>query len=99
MTTPAAYDDPEYQAAHLETFSYPLIPGIEVVLPPRVSQESFDAALKELAEAVGKDAVFSAEGLKEYVDPYEIPEAVGERKVPSAAVWYVIQDKRDPAVF
>ncbi len=82
------YTDSGYQAAHEETYSHPLTKTIEPVLPPGVNQEDFDRALKQLVEAVGKDAVFvGEEGLKHYIDPYEIPEAVDKRKVPSAAVW------------
>jgi len=52
-----------------------------------VSKEDFDAALQGFTEAVGKDAVVTGNGLKDYVDPYEIPEVSGGKKVPSAAVW------------
>lgn len=81
------YVDPKYQAAHEETFSHPLTRDIPAVLPPGVSQENFGHALEELVDAVGKDAVFTGEDLKDYVDPYEIPEAVDQRKIPCAAVW------------
>jgi hypothetical protein len=84
---PSRYADPEYQAAHDLMFSTSLYSEIQTVLPPGVSQDKFDHILKELTDAVGKDAVFSGEKLKEYVDPYEIPESGHERKVPSAAVW------------
>ncbi len=83
----STYVDPEYQAAHEETFSHPLTRDIPAVLPPGVSQDDFGYALKELADAVGKDALFTGERLKDYIDPYEIPEAVDQRKVPCAAVW------------
>jgi hypothetical protein len=85
------YANPEYQAAHDAMFSNPLYESIKTVLPPDVSQEDFDRALAELREAVGKDAVFTGSNLKEYVDPYEIPESGHERKVPSAAVWLANQ--------
>jgi hypothetical protein len=81
------YADSEYQAAHDETFSHPLTRDIESVLPPGVSPENFGFALKELTDVIGQDAVFTGEDLKDYVDPYEIPEAVDQRKVPCAAVW------------
>ncbi|KAI0839323.1 putative vanilly-alcohol oxidase [Hypoxylon sp. FL0890] len=80
------YSDPLYQAAHDEAFSKPLFAKIETVLPPNVSREDFDSAIEQLIEALGKEAVFTGEGLKDYVDPYEIPEAGQERNVPSAAV-------------
>ena len=81
------YQDSEYQATHDELFSHPLTRNIELVLPPEVSKEDFDAALQGFTEAVGKDAVVTGNGLKDYVDPYEIPEVSGGKKVPSAAVW------------
>ncbi len=80
------YADPDYQAAHDDTFSHPLS-KIEAVLPPGVSQDDFDKALLELTDATAHDAIFYGEALKDYVDPYEIPEAAGGRRVPSAAVW------------
>ena len=81
------YSNPLYQTAHDEAFSNPLFEKIEVVLPPDVSEEEFALVLEKLAEALGKDAVFSGQGLRDYVDPYEIPESGHERSVPSAAVW------------
>lgn len=84
---PPKYADPLYQTAHDEAFSKPLFAKIEAVLPPGVSSEDFDRALEQLVEALGKDAIFSGDGLKDYVDPYEIPESGHERSVPSAAVW------------
>ena len=56
-------------------------------MPPGVSQEDLNRALEELKGALGSDSVFNGSDLKEYVDPYEIPEAGKERKLPSAAVW------------
>ncbi|KAI1464416.1 putative vanilly-alcohol oxidase [Daldinia caldariorum] len=79
------YSDPLYQAAHEEAFSKPLDAKIETVLPPDVSQEDFTLALEQITAALGTDAVFTGDGLKDYVDPYEIPEAGHERSVPSAA--------------
>ncbi len=79
--------DAEYQAAHDDTFSHSLAPDIEAVLPPGLDQEEFARALDELAAAVGKEAVFTGASLKEYVDPYDIPESGQKRTVPSAAVW------------
>ncbi|KAI2620503.1 putative vanilly-alcohol oxidase [Hypoxylon sp. NC1633] len=80
------YADPLYQTAHDEAFSKPLFATIKTVLPPDVSGEDFALALEMLVEAVGKHAVFVGGELKEYVDPYEIPESGHERNVPSAAV-------------
>lgn len=83
------YADPIYQSAHDETFANPVIKDIETVLPPEVSQGDFDTAIKEFKEVLGQDTVFTGSDLKEYVDPYEIPESGKERNVPSAAVWLV----------
>ncbi len=81
------YADPTYQSAHDETFAKPVVKDIETVLPPGVSQRSFDSALSEFKEVLGEDAIFVGSDLKEYVDPYEIPESGHERNIPSAAVW------------
>ncbi|KAI1384334.1 putative vanilly-alcohol oxidase [Hypoxylon trugodes] len=80
------YTDPLYQTAHEEAFSKPLFAEIKTVLPPDVSHEDFDSALNQIVEALGKDAIFTGPSLKDYVDPYEIPESGHERSVPSAAV-------------
>jgi hypothetical protein len=81
------YADPIYQTAHDSTYNKPIIQGIPQVLPPGISQNDFDSALEQIAATLGTDAVFRGERLKEYVDPYEIPESSHERKVPGAAVW------------
>lgn len=83
------YADPVYQTAHDETYNTPIVKGIPFVLPPGVSKAEFDKAIAELAAGLGQDAVFTGEALKEYVDPYEIPESGHGRNIPSAAVWYV----------
>ena len=83
------YSDPIYQSAHDDTFSKPVVKDIEPVLPPGVSQIDFDGALKEFLGVLGEDGVFAGNRLKEYVDPYEIPESGKPRNVPSAAVWSV----------
>ncbi|KAH8900835.1 glycolate oxidase [Thozetella sp. PMI_491] len=85
-TPPPTYTYPEYQAAHEETFSNPVTSNIPSVLPPGVSEEDFAHALQELADAAGGNAVFAGQSLKDYVDPYEIPEAVRQKKIPCAAV-------------
>ena len=77
----------EYQEAHDRMYSCPIIEGIETVLPPGVTQEDFAKALEELKESIGEEYVFTGSNLKEYVDPYEIPEGGHERKIASAAVW------------
>lgn len=82
-----AYADPTYQTAHEEVFSTPLTEAIELVLPPGVSREKFSQAINKVVEELGKDAVFTGDDLKYYVDPYDIPEAGKVRNIPSAAVW------------
>ena len=84
------YSDSTYQSAHDDTFAKPVIKNIDSVLPPDVSQADFDSALKEFRDALGDDAIFAGSRLKEYVDPYEIPESGKPRNVPSAAVWLVL---------
>lgn len=87
VTDAPRYADPEYQEAHDKMFANPLRTTTEQVLPPGVSQSDFDKALEEFVKIVGKDVVFTGANLKEYVDPYEIPEDGHEQKVPGAAVW------------
>jgi len=84
---PEKYRDLEYQLAHSDTYAHPIIQGIDKVLPPGVSQVDFDQAVASLMTVLGKDAVFVGDRLKEYVDPYEVPESGHERRIPGAAVW------------
>lgn len=84
---PPAYADATYQTAHEEVYSTPLTEAIELVLPPGVSQDDFSQALEKVIGVLGKDAVFTGDDLKYYVDPYDIPEAGELRNIPSAAVW------------
>lgn len=81
------YADLVYQDAHDQTFSQPVIDKIPVVLPPGVTHADFDKALNHICAALGEDAVFKGEKLKEYVDPYEIPEGGYERNIAGAAIW------------
>ncbi|KAI1638387.1 glycolate oxidase [Biscogniauxia mediterranea] len=80
------YADPLYQTAHEDVFSKPLTATIETVLPPGVSKDVFAQAIEKIVGALGKDAVFTGNDLKDYVDPYDIPESGKARSVPSAAV-------------
>lgn len=84
---PTRYEDPEYQQSHRGLFSGALLSPLEQVLPPGISQQDFDLATAEFENAVGKDHVFRGQSLEEYVDPYEIWEKEGKRRMPSAAVW------------
>lgn len=84
---PPAYADSTYQIAHEDVFSTPLTGTIEAILPPGVSQDEFSEAIEKVIGVLGKDAVFTGDDLKYYVDPYDIPEAGKVRNIPSAAVW------------
>lgn len=89
---PVRYDDPEYQKAHNDLFLAVAAGAPEAVLPPGVSQEHFEKAIGEFVNALGENAVFTREALRDYLDPYEIRQPDVERKIPSAAVWSVILD-------
>ena len=83
---PKTYSDPEYEAAHQETFTPPRI-EIPSVLPVGVTKSTFEAAIKELVSALGVGSVFVGAALRHYVDPYDVyEEDKNKRKVPSAAV-------------
>ena len=81
------YQDPEYQENHRNLFLGNLLSPLENVLPPGVSQQEFDRAFAEFQNAVGQDHAFRGQALEEYVDPYELWEKEGKRRMPSAAVW------------
>jgi hypothetical protein len=87
VVPPIRYADKEYQKAHEDLFLALPKSAPEHVLPPGVSKQQFDKAIGEFVAALGKEAVFTGEGLRDYVDPYEIKQAGVERKIPSAAVW------------
>ncbi|KAJ5932829.1 hypothetical protein N7516_007318 [Penicillium verrucosum] len=83
---PKTYSDPEYEAAHRQTFATPKT-KIPNVLPLGVTRATFDVAIKELISAVGVASVFVEEALAHYVDPYDVYEDdESRRRVPSAAV-------------
>lgn len=87
-STPARYADPSYQAAHDDTYRYPLNPEIPRVLPPGINAQQFDEALYKCKQVVGSSSsVYTGKDLKDFVDPYDLPEEGYERKVPSAAIW------------
>lgn len=79
------YGDKEYQDAHERVFSNPKTGDLPSVLPPGVSQQDFDKALDQITAVIGEEAVRRGEQLKEFVDPYEVPEK-GVRHIPGAAV-------------
>ncbi|KAF2457767.1 glycolate oxidase [Lineolata rhizophorae] len=83
---PTRYADLEYQRTHRQLFGNSVTRPVEPVLPPGVSQAEFDRAIDEYVGVLGKDGVFTGKALEEYIDPYELWEAEGKRRVPSAAV-------------
>ncbi|OAL19675.1 hypothetical protein AYO22_09547 [Fonsecaea multimorphosa] len=86
MKFPIRYSDPEYQQNHRNLFAQALLSPLADVLPPGVNQQEFDRAYVEFEDAVGKENAFRGQSLEEYVDPYELWEEEGKRKMPSAAV-------------
>lgn len=86
--TPKRYADPHYQAAHDDTYWHPLDREIPSVLPPGISREKFDDALRQCEQVIGpSSSVYTGQDLKDFVDPYDLPEEGHERKVPGAAIW------------
>ncbi|KAJ9500493.1 hypothetical protein H2202_004288 [Exophiala xenobiotica] len=83
---PVRYEDPEYQENHRTLFSGKLLTPLDYVLPPGVSQQDFDIAISEFQKVVGKEHVFTGAHLEEYVDPYELWEKEGKRRMPSGAI-------------
>lgn len=82
------YADRDYQAAHDETYAHPLDPKIPSVLPPGVTRPQFDEALRKWEQALGPScSVVTGQDLKDFVDPYELPEEGYERRTPGAAIW------------
>lgn len=82
------YKDDFVQEKHSEIHSHGnLLKPLEPVLPPGVSQNDFDAAIKKFVDLLGSGMVFVGKALSEYIDPYDLWENEGKRKVPSAAVW------------
>ncbi len=84
---PIRYKDPEYQQSHRQLFSGALLSPLENVLPPNVTQPDFDRAMAEFEMVVGKDNTYRGRALEEYVDPYELWEKEGNRRMPCGAVW------------
>ncbi|ETN42938.1 uncharacterized protein HMPREF1541_02096 [Cyphellophora europaea CBS 101466] len=85
-TFPTRYHDPEYQEAHNNIHQGKLLAPLEAVLPPGIGQQDFDNAISDLTKELGHDGVFTSQSLEDYVDPYELWEVEGKRKMPSAAV-------------
>jgi hypothetical protein len=81
-----AYLDNEYQSTHYDLFKESITVPLKPVLPPGLQQNAFDDAIREYKAAVGHGQVLEGDDLTEYIDPYELQEAEGTRKMPSAAV-------------
>lgn len=93
VVLPKKYADPSYQAAHEGVYSHPLGNALESVLPPGITRDVFDEALKECASVLSEhSAVYTGGNLKDYVDPYELPEDGYKERVPGAAIWSVHLD-------
>lgn len=82
----SAYIDKEYQSTHYTLFKDSITVPLNSVLPPGVTKASFDRAIQKYRDVVGKEQVYHGDDLVEYIDPYELHEAEGTRKIPSAAV-------------
>ncbi|KAF2702919.1 vanillyl alcohol oxidase [Pleomassaria siparia CBS 279.74] len=85
MPTPA-YLNPEYQTVHAKLFKDSITAPLKAVLPPGITRYALDAALMQYMAIVGHEQVLQGDALEEYIDPYELYEAEGKRKMPSAAV-------------
>ncbi|KAK4626883.1 hypothetical protein CLAFUW4_03955 [Fulvia fulva] len=64
-TPPIRYHDAEYQKAHDDLFTAGTKQPIKQVLPTGVSQSDFDAVIATLVQSIGKDGVFTGEGLRD----------------------------------
>jgi hypothetical protein len=82
----AAYSNAEYQSTHYNLFKDSITAPLKPTLPPGVTRYAFEAAILQYMMIVGWDQVLQEEALIEYIDPYELGEADGKRKIPSAAV-------------
>lgn len=82
----AAYTNEEYQSTHYNLFKNSITVPLKPVLPPGVTRYAFDAAILQYMAIVGHEQVLQGDALTEYIDPYEVREAEGKRKMPSAAV-------------
>lgn len=86
--SPKRYSDPNYQAAHDDTYAHPLDSEIPDVLPPGVTRQELDDAINECSKVLGgKSTILVGKDRKEFVDPYDLPEEGYEKRIPSAAIW------------
>lgn len=82
------YKDSSVLEKHRELFSAKnLLTPLETPLPPGVTRDELNLAIQKFVALLGSDGVFIGDALVDYVDPYELWEQEGRRKVPSAAVW------------
>ncbi|KAF2031735.1 FAD-linked oxidase-like protein [Setomelanomma holmii] len=81
-----AYLDKEYQSTHYNLFKESITAPLQQVLPPGIEQSVFEDAIRQFKTTVGDDQVLQGDDLAEYIDPYELHEAEGARKMPCAAV-------------
>lgn len=86
MTPLPAYINPEYQSTHYNLFKDSVTVPLKSVLPPGIDRDAFDTAIKRYKSIVGDAQVYQGDALTEYIDPYELHEAEGTRRMPSAAV-------------
>lgn len=86
MTPSPAYVDAEYQSTHYNLFKDSITVPLRSVLPPGITREDFNTAIRKYINVVGEEQVYQGDGLAEYIDPYELHEAEGTRRMPSAAV-------------
>jgi hypothetical protein len=80
------YHNIEHQDIHAKLFKESITAPLEAVRPPGLTQYAFNAAVMQYMAIVGHDQVLQGNALAEYIDPYELHEAEGKRKMPSAAV-------------
>lgn len=80
------YIDAEYQSTHYNLFKDSITAPLTSVLPPGLTKSAFDDAIQDYGKAVGDDQVLRGDSLTEYIDPYELHESEGTRRMPSAAV-------------
>ncbi|OAL50313.1 FAD-linked oxidase-like protein [Pyrenochaeta sp. DS3sAY3a] len=81
------YKDSFVLEKHRELFSAKnLLTPLETPLPPGVTRDELNLAIQKFVALLGSDGVFIGDALVDYVDPYELWEQEGRRKVPSAAV-------------
>ena len=81
-----AYADAQYQSTHYNIFKDSITVPLKSVLPPGISRDVFDTAIRRYKSVIGDEQVYQGDALTEYIDPYELHEAEEKRNMPSAAV-------------